>query len=322
MLRTRLIALLTVSALAATTAACGGSDDSSNNNSSSASPDKVKVGVIPIVDVAPIYLGKAKGFFTKQNIDLTMEQAQGGAAIVPAVVSGQYQFGFSNVVSLLLGASKNVPIKVVANGNNATADPKKDFSGLLVKDPAITRPKDLEGKTVAANTLKNIVATSVNELVRKDGGDPSKVKYVEVAFPDQAAALDAGRVQAIFLVEPFVSSVQSKGWTQLGSFAAVSPNMMIADYFTSAQLLAEKPDLAKRFTAALKESLAYADAHPDEVRQIVTTYTTIKADAAAAMTLPKYNPEIDNASLDLMNSLMVKDGLLTAPVDTSKLIQQ
>src|SRR3954469_14300264 len=137
MLRKRLIALLAVTALAATTAACGGSDDSSDNNSAAGSPDKVKVGVIPIVDVAPIYLGKAKGFFTKQNIDLTLEQAQGGAAIVPAVVSGQYQFGFSNVVSLMIAQSKNVPIKAVANGNNATSDPAKDFSGLLVKDPAI-----------------------------------------------------------------------------------------------------------------------------------------------------------------------------------------
>ena len=113
MLRTRLIALLTVTALSATMAACGGSDDTSDNNSASGSPDKVKVGVIPIVDVAPIYLGKAKGFFQKQNIDLTPEPAQGGAAIVPAVVSGQYQFGFSNVVSLLLGASKNVPINSI-----------------------------------------------------------------------------------------------------------------------------------------------------------------------------------------------------------------
>ncbi len=30
--------------------------------------DKVTVGVIPITDVAPIYLGVAKGFFTKQNL--------------------------------------------------------------------------------------------------------------------------------------------------------------------------------------------------------------------------------------------------------------
>ncbi|WP_433299634.1 ABC transporter substrate-binding protein [Actinoplanes sp. CA-030573] len=320
MLRKRLIALLTVTALVATTAACGGSDDSSDNGAAN-SPDKVKVGVIPIVDVAPIYLGKAKGFFSKQNIDLTLEQAQGGAAIVPAVVSGQYQFGFSNVVSLMLAGSKNVPIKMVANGNNATADPKKDFGGLVVKDPSITRPKDLEGKTVAANTLKNIVATTVNELVRKDGGDPSKVKYVEVGFPDMAAALDAGRVQGIFVVEPFLASALAKGWKQIGAYADVKPSLMIASYFTSAQLLGEKADLAKRFTAAMKESLAYADAHPDEVRQIVTTYTTIKADLAAAMTLPKYAPEIDTASLELMSGLMVKDGLVTAPVDTAKLLQ-
>jgi NitT/TauT family transport system substrate-binding protein len=320
MLRTRLIALLAVTALAATTAACG-SDDSSDTGSSGSGPDKVKVGVIPIVDVAPIYLGKAKGFFTKQNIDLSLEQAQGGAAIVPAVVSGQYQFGFSNVVSLMLGQSKNVPIKAVANGNNATADATKDFSGLLVKDAAITRPKDLEGKTVASNTLKNIVDTSVKDLVRKDGGDPSKVKFVEIAFPDMAAALDANRVQAIFVVEPFLASAKSKGWKQIGSFAAVSPNLQISAYFTSQQLLGEKADLAKRFGTAMKESLAYADAHPDEVRQIVTTYTTIKAEAAAAMTLPKFSADMDKASLDTMSNLLVQEGLLTAPADTAKLFQ-
>ncbi|GIM97980.1 ABC transporter substrate-binding protein [Paractinoplanes toevensis] len=321
MLRTRLIALFAVTALAASAAGCGGSDDSSDNGSAAGGADKVKVGVIPIVDVAPIYLGKAKGFFTKQNIDLTLEQAQGGAAIVPAVVSGQYQFGFSNVVSLMLGQSKNVPIKAVANGNNATADPAKDFSGLVVKDPAITRPKDLEGKTVASNTLKNIVDTSVKDLVRKDGGDPSKVKFVEIGFPDMSAALDAGRVQAIFVVEPFLASAKAKGWKTIGSFAAVSPNLTISAYFTSAQLLGEKADLAKRFTEAMKESLAYADAHPDEVRQIVTTYTTIKAEAAAQMTLPKFASDIDKTSLDTMSSILVQEGLLTAPADTAKLVQ-
>ena len=39
------------------------------------------------------------------------------------------------------------------------------------------------------------------------------------------------------------------------------------------------------------------------------------------MTLPHYAAEVDKASLDLMNGLMVKDGVLTAPVDLSKLLQ-
>lgn len=319
MARIRLLPLLATTVLAVSLAACGGSNDSPST-SSSAKPDQVKVGVIPIIDVAPIYLGKAQGFFAKQNIELSMELAQGGAAIVPGVVSGQYQFGFSNVVSLMLAQSKNVPIKAVANGVNSTGDPAKDFGQLVVKDPNIKTAKDLEGKTVASNTLKNIVDTSVKEIVRKAGGDPAKVSFVELGFPDMAAALDAGRVQGIFVVEPFLSAALAKGWHSVGAFADVDPKLCVSAYFTSTQLASQNPDLVRRFTAAMKESLAYADAHPDEARQIVTTYTQIKADAVAAMTLPRWSTEIDKNSIDTMSALLVAAGLLTAPADTAKLL--
>jgi NitT/TauT family transport system substrate-binding protein len=299
-------------------AACGGGGGSSD--ASDKGPATVKVSVIPIVDVAPIYIGKEQGFFSKRKIDLTLEQAQGGAAIVPAVVSGQYQFGFSNVVSLMLAQSKNVPIKAVANGNNATGDAKKDFGMLVVKDPAIKSAKDLVGKTVATNTLKNIVDTSVKEIVKQDGGDPAQVKFVELAFPDMGAALDAGRVQGMFVVEPFLSAALAKGWHTVGSFADVQPNLCISAYFTSQQEIAKDSDLVTRFGEAMKESLTYADAHPDAVRQVVTTYTTIKSDVAAKMTLPKYSTDIDRASLDKLSTLMVGDGLLQQPADTSKLL--
>jgi NitT/TauT family transport system substrate-binding protein len=319
MIRTRLFSLLAATVLATGLTACGGSD-SSSSGTSSGQPDQVKVGVIPIIDVAPIYLGKQQGFFSKRNIDLTMQQAQGGAAIVPGVVSGQFQFGFSNVVSLMLAQSQNVPIKAVANGVNSTGDPAKDFGELVVKDPAITTAKALEGKTVATNTLKNIVDTSVKDIVQKAGGDPSKVKFVELGFPDMAAALDKNRVQGIFVVEPFLSAALAKGWHSVGSFADVDPNMCISVYFTSSQIESQKPDLVKRFTEAMNESLTYADSHPDAVRQIITTYTQIKADAAAAMTLPKWPTTIDKASIDKMSTLLVSNGLLKAPADTSKLL--
>lgn len=315
----RTLALLAVAALAGAVAACGGTDEEPGT-SPSAQPDKVSVGVIPIVDVAPIYLGKEKGFFSKRNIELTLELAQGGAAIVPAVVSGQYQFGFSNVVSLMIGKEQGVPIKAVTNGTNATGDATSDFSGLVVKDPAITSAKDLEGKTVATNTLKNIVDTSVKEIVRKAQGDPTKVKFVELPFPDMEAALDADRVDAIFVVEPFLSAAKAKGWKVVGSFAGVEPNLCIALYFTSTNLATSNPDLGRRFTEAMNESLAYADAHPDEVREVLGTYTKIPEQVRAAMTLPKWPAEVNRASLDRLASILVADGVLSAQPDLAGLL--
>ena len=197
--------------LSPSTAACGSSEHPTP--ATPASPDKVNAGVIAIVDVAPIYLGKQKGFFTKRNIDLTLETAQGGAGDRP----GGGRPGSTSSASATWSrccwpSRKDVPIKVVANGNNSTGDAEADFGGLVVKDPAITSPKDLEGKKVATNTLKNIVDT-IGEGHREEGRRrPDQGELRELAFPDMAAALDAGQVDAIFVVEPFLSAAKAKGW--------------------------------------------------------------------------------------------------------------
>jgi NitT/TauT family transport system substrate-binding protein len=312
-------ALLVAGVLVAATAACSRTDNA-GPSTPAAGPDNVSAGVIAIVDVAPIYLGKEKGFFSNRNINLTLTTAQGGAVIIPQVIARQFDFGFSNVVSLLLAQSRQLPVKVVSNGNNSTGSTTNDFGGLFVKDPAIAGAKDLEGKKVATNTLNNIVDTTTKEIVRKAGGDPSKVSFVELAFPDMAAALDTGKVDAIFVVEPFLAAAKAKGWKQIGTYADVDPKLCVALYFTSLALATSHPDLVQRFGEAMKESLAYADAHPDEVRAVLSTYTQITADAAKGLTLPKWPAEIDTASITKLGDLSIQYGLMTTKPDLTKLL--
>jgi NitT/TauT family transport system substrate-binding protein len=317
-MRRTLVALLTAATLLGV-AACNSNESGGGTPSG---PDKVNVGVIPILDVAPIYLGKQQGFFSKRNIDLNLQLAQGGAAIVPAVVSGQYQFGFSNVVSLLLAQKNGLPIKVVSNGVNSTGVDGKDFGGVVVnQDSPIQSAKDLVGKTVAANTLKNIVDTTVRESVRQDNADPAGVKFVEMPFPDMPAALKGNKVDAIFVVEPFLSAAKAQGGRVVASsYVDAAKDLTVALYFTSTDTASKNPDLVNRFKEAMAESLAYADGHPDEVRAVLSTYTQIKADQAKALTLPKWPAEINKASVEALGALAVKDGLLTAPPDLNALL--
>ncbi|MEU8821628.1 ABC transporter substrate-binding protein [Actinoplanes sp. NPDC048796] len=318
MRRSPLLAALVATVLVVT--ACGGSGDDPDD--ASAGPDKVNAGVIAIVDVAPIYLGKAKGFFSKRDIDLTLTTAQGGSAIVPAVLSGEFQFGFSNTISLLLAQSRKVPIKAISNGNNSTGVDGKDFAGLFVKaDSPIRTAKDLAGRKVAANTLKNIVETSVRASVRKAGGDAAKVGFAELAFPDQLPALQSGQVDAIFVVEPFQQAALAAGARRIASsYVDVAPDLTVAMYFTSQELLARDPDLVRRFTEAMKESLAYADEHPDEVRAALGDYTKIPPETRAALVLPRWPSEVNRASVETLAGLAQADGLLTAPPNLDALL--
>jgi NitT/TauT family transport system substrate-binding protein len=315
----RPLILLAVVAVLLVAAGCGSSEDEPDAASDGA--QQVKVGIIPILDVAPIYLGKEKGFFASRNIELTLESGQGGAAIVPGVVSGQFQFGFSNVTSLLIAQSRGLPLKVVSNGVASTGKDKADFGGVVTRDDSIKTAADLAGKRVAVNTLKNIGDSTIRASVRKAGGDPSSIKFVELAFPDMPAALQADRVDAIWVVEPFLSTSLGEGGRLVASnYVDTAADLTVAVYFTSEQLTKSDPDLVKRFTEAMTESLAYADSHPDEARQVLTTYTQIDKAVIQELTLPKWPPEINRESVETLATLAVQDGLITEQPDLAALL--
>jgi NitT/TauT family transport system substrate-binding protein len=226
------------------------------------------------------------------------------------------------MVSLLLAQAQNVPVKVVANGVASTGVDGKDFCGIVVQDGSpIKTAADLTGKSVAINTLKNIAETSTRASIRKAGGDPTAVKLVEIGFPDMPAALSAGRVDAIFAVEPTLSTALSQGGRMIASsYVDTAPNLTVAAYFTAQKTLAENPDLVRRFTEAMAESLSYADAHPDEARAIIASYTKIPPEVIAKLTLPKWPPEVNRQSVQTLADLAVGDGLLTKTPDLNALL--
>ncbi|GAB3004969.1 MetQ/NlpA family ABC transporter substrate-binding protein [Streptomyces pseudoechinosporeus] len=319
----RLLIGLTVSAVFVAASACGSSNSTGSGGDTSADgTTTVKVGIIPILDVAPLYLGQKKGFFSERGLKLELTPAQGGAAIVPGVVSGQFQFGFSNTTSLLVAQSKKVPVKVVANGVASTAEEGADFMGTTVKkDSPVKSPKQLEGKKVAVNSLNNICDTSIKESVRKDGGDPSKLQFVEMPFDQMPAALENGQVDGACTPEPALSTVKAAGGTSIASsFYDVDPNLTVAMYFTSQQYAKQNPELVKKFQEATAESLEYADSHPDEVREIVATYTKIPETLLEKLTLPHFPAEPNRASIERLAELAKQDGQLKESPDLDALL--
>jgi NitT/TauT family transport system substrate-binding protein len=305
-------------------AACGGDDADTNGGGGAGQPATIKVGVIPIADVAPLYLGIERGFFKEEQLTVEPQVAEGGAAIATSVVSGEYDFGFSNVVSLITARSKNVPLKIVSQGVSGHKTEEEAFDTLLVpKGSDIKQARELEGKTVAVNALNNIGPLSVNYAIEQAGGDYKKVKYVEVPFPDMIAALEANRVDAAWVVEPFASQGKAAGMNSLfAPFEEVSPDLTIATYFTTEQKIEAQGDVVDRFVRAMKKSLQFAQRNPDAVRKIVLTYTKIPEPAAQKMTLPNWSPDYNDASIEKTIELAKQYGFVESPVPLDELIRR
>jgi NitT/TauT family transport system substrate-binding protein len=304
----------------------GGSAAPSPRDSSApaagAGPIKLTVAAIPIVDVAPLYLGKQKGLFTEQGLDVDIQNTQGGAQSVPCVVSGQCQLGFANVISLLLGSAKGLPLQVVAAGNFSTGK-AEDFGAIIVPEgSAVKAMKDLEGKTLAVNQINNIGGVTVRAAMRKAGGDPDKIKFIEVPFPEMPAALGQKRVDAAWVVEPFLTVARGQGATVLDwNFADTAPTLMIAAYFTTREYAQAHADVVQKFTAAIDKALSYAAEHPDEARAILLTYTKIDKAVTEKLNLPRWEPHVHRDSINLLADLMVQDKLVPSKPDVDALLR-
>lgn len=317
----RLVVLALACALAL--GACGDDDEGDGGGSGEATkPVTLKVGVIPIADVAPIYLGAKKGFFRQEKLTIQPQLAEGGAAIVPSVISGEYQIGFSNTTSLIIAASKGLPVRIIAQGVLGGTGAEDAWDAVLVaKGSLIRSAKDLEGKTVGVNTLNNVGPLTINTALEKRGVDYDKVKYVEVPFPEMNAAIEAERVDAGWVVEPFVSQGTAAGSRELlHPYEETARDFTVATYFVSQPYLDENPGVVDRFVKAMNRSLEYAATHPDEVRQVVLDYTKIPPKAAESMKLATWRPDLNRPTIEQTADLAVKYGFADKRPDLDELI--
>jgi NitT/TauT family transport system substrate-binding protein len=319
-------ALIAAAAACLLMAGCGGGESTDDAGSSEAAggTDQVRLGVLPLVDLAPIYLGQEQGFFAEEGIELSYQVAQGGAAIVPSVLSGELDFGFSNPTSLILARSQGLPIKVIAPGGSSTGEEGADYGAVVVApNSGIQDAAGLAGRRVAVNTLRNISDTTVRESVRAAGGDPDAVQFVELPMPDMGAALQTGQVDAINVVEPFLTGALAQGAVPVAwNWIDVSPDLTASAYFTSEQVLQEDPDLVERFAAAVARSAEYAQENPDEARDIITTYTQIPPEVVAEVTLPRWEPEVNVDSTQRLIELALEDGLIESEIDVEDLVAE
>jgi NitT/TauT family transport system substrate-binding protein len=292
-------------------AGCGGSGSDGGGGGSSG-PQTVTVGTLPIANAAPMYLGMKKGFFAAEGLKIKPHVGEGGAALIPALMSNQDQFAFVGVIPAITAVAKDLPIEIVTSSDDAAATEDKDWQTLVVpKGSPIHGVEDLPGKTIAVNALRGLAEVVISRSLEKQGVDYHKVKLLEIPFPEMPAALEDHRVDAALLTEPFLSQVLAQGGTQIDAPSVETmPSFPNGVYVASKKQVAEHSDVVDRFSRAMNTSLDYAQAHPDEVRKIIPTFTKTPAAAAAKLRLPSFDSKLDQKGIELEAQLTAKYGII------------
>ena len=171
---------------------------------------KLRVSIIPINDVTPLFSAIKNGYFAEEGLEIDTSPSAGGAVGIPGLVAGSFDIVYGNVVSMLLAAQQGIDIRVVAPGTKV--DKVEDDSSAMVvrSDSGIATGKDLEGKNVGVNTRNNVIWLYARAWIKASGGDPDKVTYREVPHPQLEDALRQKQIDGGFMVIPYVALATAK----------------------------------------------------------------------------------------------------------------
>jgi NitT/TauT family transport system substrate-binding protein len=276
---------------------------------------RMRVSVIPVLDVAPLHAAIREGYFAAEGIEIDTSTTAGGATGLPGLVAGQFRVVFSNVVSIMLGIREGLDFRFVSGASRAKSSPPDILALLVRKGSGIASGRDLEGKRLASNTRNNIVWLRGMAWVEKTGGDWRRVTTVEVPFPQMADALAGGQVDAAIFSEPFVAAalethgdrLERIGWPM----SETAPGGTNAQYVAMADDLARNGELFDRFGRALHKGVDWVNERQGQpaLLELISAFSRVPLARLQNTALPAYPKAVTPAELDEIVATMTRYGL-------------
>ena len=321
----KITALAALAGIVITLTGCTDSDATTPSSDTSAGLRKVRVAALPISETAALWAGIKAGTFRKQGLDVQVLPAQGGAQAIPALINGDIDFAIGQPFGPFRADLQNLGVVIVGNYASSYADGDDINAVVASTKSGITRPAQLAGRKVSVNSLGAAGDVTIMAAVEKDGGDPAKVKFVEVAFPDAPAQLEAGNIDAAWVTEPFITQLRGRGdKVVVEPYQATIPGLATLTTMTSSKLKDSDAALVASFSTAMKETLTWArdPANEASLRQAIKDNLKLPEAVADSVRLPAFGWELDRDGLEQLATLAQKYGVLERQPDFDRLIQQ
>lgn len=229
-----------------------------------ATPVKFTLPWLPLGTFSFSFVAKAKGFWQKRGLDVSIDRGFGSGRVCVPIDQGQYEFGLIDVAVMMNCAGRKLDLVSIGG-----LWPKSPIGIFTRKDSGIVKPKDLEGQTVAFD-----VGSGDFQLwpafVKAAGIDDSKVRKVTMDAPSLMKALVEGQVKA---QGNFYGSIAPSLWAQGQEINSI----LYEDYGVKMHSLAvtaksttveKKPELCQAFVEGIMEGLKYVYLNPEDTVKI------------------------------------------------------
>jgi len=209
---------------------------------------------------APFFLGKERGFYAEEGIDLDIQEGRGSGVTAQAVAAKSATFGYIDIGTMIKAAAKGAPLKCTGVLFQLSPMAAMGFSEKNIKTP-----KDLIGKIVATSP-GDAVSQMWPLFLKVNNIDPDQIKIVSGDGQTKLNAVMTGQADMLLgsVMDQSVKLQDATGKPVTAiRFADSGISQINSGIVANKNLLSENPDLVKRFMRASTRAAEAAEKSPE-----------------------------------------------------------
>lgn len=279
----------------------------------------LKIGLLPIVDVLPMYVAEAEGYFKEQNVQVELVAFASAVERDGALQAKQIDGQLNDLVATMLldkGPDKMKVVRQTYQGSPAMPM----MYVLAAPQGPVRSPADLRGVEIGVST-NSVIEFATDTILAGAGLRPAELKRVEVAkIPVRFEMLMKGQLPAATLPDPFASLALAQGARLIADDSASGAGQSVLTFRQEA--LDQKAGAVRGFLAAYEKAVQAINAAPNKYRALLVDRAKVPEQIKETFAMPPYPPARvpTAAEVKAVSDWMVAKGLLSAPVDYARLV--
>jgi NitT/TauT family transport system substrate-binding protein len=280
---------------------------------------QLRVGVLPVVDVAPFYRAVEAGYFAQEGLEVEVDPVQSGPQAVTDLVADQLDIAFGSYPAILQAQNdETANLQIIAPAYTALPGHL-----MLVAPPngRIQQPKDVDGKRIAVTGTGSISDLGVKSQLKNLGAGFGSIQWIPMPMPDMGPAMERGDVDGAVLAEPYIT-VTDKAFQALPILdvaIAGTARLPVSGWATYAKLNQAHPEVVAGFVRALQRGI-------DDVSErstldpLLVRNLGISAEEAKDVRIAEYTKKLNSAEIQRVADLMKEFNVIHQPLDIQPML--
>lgn len=216
----------------------------------------------------PLWVGKEKGLFEKQQLDVELLYIATSPVIIQTMLSGEVELSSSGQEAAMAANFAGGDVVIIATG---VIRP----SFFLYTIPEITRVQQLKGKKLGISRPGSSTDFTMRFLLQKYGLDPKRDATIVPTggIPRAPAAMQAKIIDGALLSPPTTSRARRLGFRQLLDPLSIGFPFYSAAVTARRSLLESHPDVTRRFMKAYVEAISVIHRDKNFTMKVIGKYS-------------------------------------------------